>query len=70
MLKPREIGNEKFEILQQKKNLTRQDFFGSVAFGQTNYIFILGPEVQKKIGTKEMGHVKMAGPDFVNDVTA
>jgi hypothetical protein len=40
---------KKFEILQQKKNLTRQDFFGSVAFGQTNYIFILAPEVQKKI---------------------
>jgi hypothetical protein len=35
-------GNKnKIEILQQKKNLTQQDFFGSVAFGQTNYIFIL-----------------------------
>ena len=29
------------KILQQKKNLTRRDFFVSVAFGQTNYIFIL-----------------------------
>jgi hypothetical protein len=27
--------------VSQKKNLTRQVFFGSVAFGQTNYIFIL-----------------------------
>ena len=39
-LSPKIIKN-KIEILQQKKNLTQQDFFGSVAFGQTNYIFIL-----------------------------
>jgi hypothetical protein len=24
----------------------------------------------RKHGAKEMGHVKMGGPDFVNDVTA
>jgi hypothetical protein len=34
---------KKIEILQQKKNLTRRDFYGLVAFVQTNYIFILAP---------------------------
>jgi hypothetical protein len=33
------------EILQQKKNLTWRDFFGPVAFGQANYIFILASVV-------------------------
>ena len=45
---------KKIRILQQKKNLTRQDFFESVAFGQTKYMFILASPVRRLIFYRQL----------------